>query len=298
MWKKGLLAAAGSAALAVPFVIGVVRVQPALAQTTGNVNAAFDVTSVKPNNSGSGMIRMLPAANGGWQAENVPLGMLVRLAFQLQDNQIVGGPKWLFEDRFDVKGTGTASGGDGPMFDKLKSLLRDRFKLVTHVETREQSMFALVLARNDGKLGEKMTPSTADCTPTGPNGRGRGQAAPPAPGERPKCGFMIGPGRIIVGGQTMASFAQTLSRFAGGIVVDKTGLTATYDVELTYAPDPGISPTGRDLPPQQGPPPSVANSDAPSIFAAVQEQLGLKLEATKGPVDVLVIDSAEKPMPD
>ena len=298
MWKKGLLAVAGSAALAVPFVIGIVRVQPALAQTGGNANAAFDVTSVKPNNAGSGMIRMLPAANGGWQAENVPLGMLVRLAFQLQDNQIVGGPKWLFEDRFDVKGTGTAPGGDGPIFDKLKSLLKDRFKLVTHVETREQSMFALVLARSDGKLGEKMTPSTTDCTPTGPNGRGRGQAAPPVPGERPKCGFMIGPGRIMVGGQTMPSFAQTLSRFVGGIVVDKTGLAGTYDIELSYAPDPAINFAGRDLPPQPGAPPPVGNSDAPSIFAAVQEQLGLKLESTKGPVDVLVVDSAEKPTPD
>jgi uncharacterized protein (TIGR03435 family) len=297
-WKKGLLAVAGSAALAVPFVIGVVRVQPALAQATGNSNAAFDVTSVKPNNTGSGMIRMLPAANGGWQAENVPLGMLVRLAFQLQDNQIVGGPKWLFDDRFDVKGTGTAAGGDGPMFDKLKSMLRDRFKLVTHFETREQPMYALVLARSDGRLGEKMTSSTTDCTPTGPNGRGRGQVAPPAPGERPKCGFMIGPGRINVGGQTMASFAQTLSRFVGGIVVDRTGLTGTYDVELTYAPDPGISFAGRDLPPQPGGQPPVANGDAPSIFSAVQEQLGLKLDATKGPVDVLVIDSAEKPTPD
>jgi bla regulator protein blaR1 len=298
MWKKGLLAVAGSAALAVPFVIGVVRVQPALAQG-GNSNAAFDVTSVKPNNSGSGMIRMLPAANGGWQAENVPLGMLVRLAFQLQDNQIVGGPKWLFEDRFDVMGSGTAPGRDGPMFDKVKQMLADRFKLVTHVETREQSMYALVLARSDGKLGEKMTPSTADCTPTGPNGRGRGQGAPPAPGERPKCGVMIGPGKLMVGGQTMAAFATNLSRFAGGIVVDKTNLKGTYDIELTYAPDPGISLTGRDLPPQPGaPPPPAAIGDAPSLFSAVQEQLGLKLDATKGPVDVLVIDSAEKPRPD
>jgi uncharacterized protein (TIGR03435 family) len=296
VWKKALLVAAASAALAVSFVTGVMRVTPLLAQQS-STDAAFDVTSVKPTNTDNpGMVRMLPAANGGWQAENVPLGMLVRLAFQLQDNQLVGGPKWLFEDRFDVKGTGTASGHDGPLFDKLKSMLKDRFKLVTHFETREQSMFALVLARRDGKLGDKLTPSTADCTP-GPNGRGR-QFAPPSPGERPRCGFMIGPGRINVGGQTMASFAQTLSRFAGGIVVDKTGLTGTYDVELTYAPDPGISPTGRDLPPQQGPAPPVANSDAPSIFAAVQEQLGLKLEATKGPVDVLVIDSAEKPTPD
>jgi uncharacterized protein (TIGR03435 family) len=271
-------------------------VEPLLAQKPAS-NAGFDVTSVKPNNSGSGRVMMLPAANGGWQAENITLGMLVRLAFQLQDNQIVGGPKWLFEERFDVMGTGTAPGRDGALFDKVKALLADRFKLVTHVETREQPMFALVLARRDGKLGEKMTPSTTDCTPTGPNGRGRGQVAPPAPGERPKCGFMIGPGRLTIGGQTMAAFATNLSRFVGGIVVDKTALTGTYDIELSYAPDPGISPTGRDLPPG-GPPPPPPTTDAPSIFAAVQEQLGLKLEPTKGPVDVLVIDSAEKPTQD
>ena len=109
---------------------------------------------------------------------------------------------------------------------------------------------------------------------------------------------MIGPGRLIVGGQTMANFATNLSRFVGGIVVDRTNLNGTYDIELTYAPDPGINPTGRDLPPQPGAPPPIANSDAPSIFVAVQEQLGLKLEATKGPVNVLVIDSAEKPTAD
>jgi len=295
-WKKGLLAVAGGAAIAAPFAIGIMRVTPLLAQQP-STNAAFDVTSVKVNTAASGMIRMLPAANGGWQAENVSLGMLVRLAFQLQDNQLVGGPKWLFDDRFDVKGTGTAPGRDGPLFDKLKSMLKDRFKLVTHVETRESPIFALVLARSDGKLGEKLTLSTTDCTPTGPNGRGRGQQPLPVPGERPKCGFMIGPGRIMVGGQTMASFAQTLSRFAGGIVVDKTNLSGTFDIELSYALDPGNNGFGRDLPPQPGPPP-VVNSDGPSIFAAVQEQLGLKLESTKAPVDVLVIDSAEKPTPD
>jgi uncharacterized protein (TIGR03435 family) len=268
------------------------------AASLGAQNAAFDVTSIKPNNSASGMVRMMPAANGGMQAENVTLGMLVRMAFQIQDNQIVGGPKWLFEDRFDVMGAGTSPGKDGTPFEKMKSLLADRFKLVTHMDKREQQMYALVLARRDGKLGDKMTPSTADCSPNGPNGRGRGAAAPPAPGQRPVCGFMIGPGRLAVGGQTMASLATTLTRFVGGVVVDKTGLTGTYDVELSYAPDPGISPTGRDLPGGAPPPPPAANSDAPSIFSAVQEQLGLKLESTRGPVDVLVIDSAERPMPD
>lgn len=346
-WKKCLLAVAGSAAVAVPFAVGVMTVAPvqarqsgaespsrgesnirifeeiqanklaieervrlveahrrvltpALAQTPAPAagTAAFDVTSVKPNNTGSGRIVMMPAANGGFQAENVSLGMLVRIANQLQDNQIVGGPKWLFDDRFDIVGTGTAPGKDGPPMEKMKSLLKDRFKLVTHMENREQSVFALVLARKDGKLGDKMTPSTADCTPNGPNGRGRGPAPPPAPGERPQCGAAFGPGRLRFGGQSMASFAQNLSRFVGGIVVDNTGLSGTYDIDLTYALDPGINGFGRDLPPQAGAPAPTANSDAPSIFAALQEQLGLKLEATKGQVNVLVIDSAEKPAAD
>jgi uncharacterized protein (TIGR03435 family) len=96
----------------------------------------------------------------------------------------------------------------------------------------------------------------------------------------------------------MAAFAQNLSRFVAGIVVDKTGLTGTYDIDLTYALDPGINGFGRDLPPQAGAPPPAANSDAPSIFGALQEQLGLKLDATKGQIDVLVIDSAEKPSAD
>jgi bla regulator protein BlaR1 len=306
-WKKSMLAVAAAAAIALPFVAGVMTVQaqqigvlgPGPATGTGaGGEAAFDVTSVKPNNSGSGMIRMVPAGNGGMQAENVTVGMLVRMANQLQDNQIVGGPKWLFEDRYDIVGTGTAPGRPGTPLEKFKTLLADRFKLVTHMETREQSMFTLVLARKDGKLGDKMTASTADCTPTGPNGRGRGPVPPPSPGERPTCGSMFGPGRLRVGGQSMAAFAQSLSRFVGGIVVDKTGLSGTYDIELTYSPDPNINAFGRDLPPQPGVPPPAANPDAPSLFSALQEQLGLKLEATKGQVDVLVIDSAEKPAAD
>jgi bla regulator protein blaR1 len=296
VWKKGLLAVAGCTAIAVPSLIGVMTVKPLLAQQpSANPNGAFDVTSVKPNDSRSGMIQMLPAANGGWQATNVTLGFLVRIAFQLQDNQIVGGPKWLFEDRFDVMGTGTAPGKDGPLFNKVRAMLVDRFHLVTHTETRELPMFALVMARRDGSLGEKLTKSTADCSPQA-SGPGRGQ--PPNVGERPRCGFRIGPGSLSVGGQTMALFAQNLSRFVGGIVVDKTNLAGTYDIALTYAPDSAQNPAARDLPgaPPPGPPP--ANGDAPSIFAALQEQLGLKLESTKGPVDVLVIDGAERPVAD
>jgi len=298
-WKKWLLAGTASAALVAPVVVGLLNVRPllALGQTAQTGSAAFDVTSVRPNNSGSGRIMMLPAANGGWQASNVTLGLLMRTAFQLQENQVAGGPKWLFEDRFDVVGTGTAPGKDGPVLEKVKSLIVERFRLVTHVEKRDLQVYELVLARRDGKLGDKLTPSAIDCSgPQGP-GPGRRGFAPPAPGERPRCGFGIGPGSLVAGGQTMAMLAQNLSRFVGGIVVDATGLKGTYDVSLTYSPDPALG--GRsDLPQQPGGPPPIANSDAPSIFAALQEQLGLRLESTRGPVDVLVIDSAEKPTAD
>jgi uncharacterized protein (TIGR03435 family) len=241
---------------------------------------------------------MMQGANGAWKSNNVTAGTLIRLAYQLQGDQLVGGPKWLFEDRFDVTGTGTAPGRDGSQFDKVKSLLTDRFKLVTHMETREQPVYALVLARRDGTLGMKMTPSSTDCSPTGPNGRGRGPAPLLAPGERPKCGLLFGPGRLFASGQTVSSLASDLSRFVGRMVVDRTGLTGTYDVELEFAPNPGINVGGRDMPHAPAGDAPATNSDGPSIFAALQEQLGLKLESTRGPVNVLVIDGAKKPTQD
>ena len=299
-WKKCFLAATASAALIAPLIVGVLNVRPLLAvgQTIAG-KAAFEVTSVKPNKEGRVVsIVMQPAENGGGQASNVTLGMLVRMAFQLQDNQIVGGPKWLFDDRFDVKGTGAVQGKEGPLTEKLKTLLVDRFHLVTHVETRELPIYELVLARRDGKLGEKLTRSSCPERPDPAAAAGRGRMPPPAPGEL-RCGF-IGfglLGTLTLSGMPTTMLATQLTRLAGRVVVDKTGLAGTFDAVLTYAPDPGMGATGRDLPPQLRATP-VENSDAPSLFTALQEQLGLKLESTTGPVEVLVIDSAEKPTQD
>jgi uncharacterized protein (TIGR03435 family) len=260
---------------------------------------AFDVTSVKPNNSGSGQIMMLPAPGGGWRSTNVTLGMLVRIAYQLQDNQIVGGPKWLFEDRFDVLGTGSAPGRDGALFQKLQALLADRFSLTTHAEQQGLPMFALELARRDGKLGPKLTPSTADCPkPPPPGARGNPPPGPMSPAQMQRCGISIGPGRLAGGNLSMAQLATALSRPVGRMVVDRTNLAGNFELTLEYAPDPNMAGRG-DLPPlPPGAGPDRPASDGPSIFAALQEQLGLKLESTNGPVDVLVIDRAEKPTPD
>jgi uncharacterized protein (TIGR03435 family) len=118
----------------------------------------------------------------------------------------------------------------------------------------------------------------------------------PAPGEIPKCGWTIGPGRLAAGGQTLEQLATNLSRLVGKMVIDKTNLPGAFDMLVEYTPDPGIGARsdfpGR--PPDGGPAPPA--SDGPSIFTALQEQLGLKLESTKGPVSVLVIDRVEQPI--
>jgi bla regulator protein BlaR1 len=304
VWKRMFLATTAAAAIIAPVAVGVLSA-PLRAQSTAAdaTNApAFDVTSVKPNNSGSGRILMQQVPGGGWNGTNVTLGMLIRMANQLQDNQIVGGPKWLFTDRYDVLGKGSAPGREGPFFPKLQTLLADRFGLVVHTEKRELPMYVLVLARRDGKLGPKLVPSTADCAPPAPPPNGRGEPprpfVMPAPGERPRCGFMIGPGSIMAGGSPLSSLATNLSRLVGSMVVDKTGLAGNFDWTLEFAPDPNMAGRG-DLPqPLPGVGPERPASDGPSIFSALQEQLGLKLDSTKGPVDVLVIDRAEKPTPD
>jgi uncharacterized protein (TIGR03435 family) len=317
VWKNILIGIAAGAAIAGPIAVGVLSAPTLRAQApaaAGDPKPAFDVTSVKPNNSGEGRITMLPAGGGGWRATNVTLGMLVRIAYQLQDHQIVGGPKWLFSDRFDVLGSGAAPGRDGTLFPKLQTLLADRFKLVTHTETRELPMYELVLSRRDGKIGPKMQPSTADCPALAPGLRGGGpppggsalgNGPAPARGAGPmsseqmqRCGMMIGPGRLSGGSVSMAQLATNLSRFVGSLVVDKTNLPGNFELTLEYAPDPGMAGRG-DLPqPPPGAGPDRPANDNPSIFSALQEQLGLKLESIKGPVDVLVVDSAQTPPPD
>ena len=301
VWKKALLATAAAGAIAGPIAVGVLDAPRLRAQAavTAEPRPAFDVTSVKPNNSGSGQIGMMPAGGGGWRASNVTLGMMVRVAYQLQDNQIVGGPTWLFQDRFDILGSGTAPGRDGLLFAKLQTLLADRFGLVTHNERREVPMFALVLAGRDGKIGPKMQPSTAGDCPS-PPGPGAARGNPPAaaqmsPAQMQRCGIIFGPGRLSGGNLSMAQLATNLSRIVGSMVVDKTNLAGNFELTLEYRIPPWVA--GRF----SGPPPPLAperpSIDGPQSFriaGAARPQAGVH----EGPVEVLVIDSAEKPTPD
>ena len=292
-WGKLLLGAAAAAAVAAPVAVGVLGA-PLRAQSepaAATAAPAFEVASVKPNTSGDGRVLMMPQPGGRLNLVNVPLRLMIRNAYRVQDSQIVGGPDWLNTARFDV--VAKAEGGN-PSPDQLqlmmRSLLADRFKLVVRSETREMPVYALVPARADGRTGPELRKSDADCSQAAP-------PAPPPPGQLPRCGLMVGFGNLRARGSTLAAFAANLSTFAGRIVVDRTAIAGGYDIDLTWTPDQIPRPSGGgDQPVQVNG--AAIDPNGPSLFAALQEQLGLKLESTKGPVDVLVVERAEKPAED
>jgi uncharacterized protein (TIGR03435 family) len=299
-------------ALAIPLVVGALSASRLGAQAPQATPAApaFEVASIKPNNSGDGRV-MMQNQPGRFSATNTTLRMLIRNAYQLQDFQISGGPSWLTSDHFDIVAKipdsfrdlppATPLSGPGPLQLMIRSLLAERFKLVVHTETKEQTIYGLVMARSDGRFGPQLKKSETDCAAMMAAARGRGPAmpppGPPQPGDKMPCGIRIGPGNMVVGGATLAQFANTLGMFVSRIVQDRTGLTGNYDINLMWTPDQ-MPPRAPGTPADQ--PIRVNGIDidpnGPSIFTAVQEQLGLKLDSQRGPVEMLVIDRAEKPV--
>ena len=174
----------------------------------------------------------------------------------------------------------------------MQSLLAERFKLAAHTETRQLPIYTLMLAKADGRPGPQLRPSTTDCEALRGQGRGRG-SAPPGPGERPPCGMAMGPGRLISGSTPLSQLIAALSQAVRRVVIDRTNLKGNFDIDLIWTPDQmpaGWPPPGVNVP--------AIDPNGPSIFTALQEQLGLKLESQTGPVDVLVIDHVEQPTPD
>src|SRR5262245_56800685 len=181
----------------------------------------------------------------------------------------------------------------------LKNLLKDRFKLATHSETREMPVYNLVFARNDKRFGPAFKESSAECRATlsarleATKRDGPAQLAFPEPNSCPSA--HINPGTARFTGVPMAVIATVLTQSVGRPVLDRTGLTSYYDFDLKWTPQVGggdVGPFGLPAGPGAQPPP--ADPDAPNLFTAVQEQLGLKLENARGPVEVIVIDRLEK----
>src|SRR5882672_2561731 len=200
-------------------------------------NPVFEVASVKQNRSGEGFIRVGMAPGGRFTATNVPLRQLIQLAYQIQPFQIVGGPNWIASDRFDIvaKAAGDVPpqtpGVAGPMQLMMRTLLADRFKLTLHNEQREMPIYALVLAKADGKLGPQLKSSTTDCAALmGAAARRGGPPPPPSFNEPMQCGMRVFPGALSAGGFPLSQLTQFLSSTVQRIVVDRTGLTGNFDL--------------------------------------------------------------------
>jgi uncharacterized protein (TIGR03435 family) len=292
------------------FAIAMIPVMAAAQQFLPNVgppvdpDTRFEVVAIKAFDQGSGqfLMRMTP----GRFDSTVPVAILLRQALQKPDYQIVGAPGWMDTERYSITAKAPEGAPPAAISVMLVNLLKDRFQLATHLETREQPIFNLVFARADGRLGPDLKATSAECqaimveriaAAKAAAGRGGPPALPsmPGPNDPLPCGFgRLLPGSVAVSGRTLAQFVSVLSDLARRPVIDKTGLTGMYDFALKFAPEtagaPGpfaMMPGGPTLPP--------VDPDAPSFVTAVQEQLGLKLESARGPVEVVVIDKFEKP---
>ncbi len=225
------------------------------------------MASVKPSSPDAQGQSYTFTPGGGLNIRNGTLKGIVEMAYEVRDFQISGGPGWIESDRYNIDAKSTY--GDQPaamslerikeIRVKLQALIADRFHLQVHRDTKELPIFTLGLGKNGAKLTESQ-------------------------GDKPQYGIRGACGQLTGMGATMAIVANSLARQLGRPVRDLTGLTGKYDFRVEWTPDAGPCPDA----------PETA-ADGPSLFAAMQQQLGLKLESTKGPVEIIVIDHAEKP---
>jgi len=258
----------------------------------------FEVVSIRPNHSAELGAEVSALQGGRLIMKNVPLSAILFTAYELQDAfQVDGLPEWAQKERFDIEAQAPADvpiafPGQGTALPRmLQAMLADRMKLTTHVEKRSVPMFALVIARADGRLGPNLSRSSIDCTtaPSGPPAAAR--ETPPSAGRPPMCGnhatLTSFSGRGIPLDRVIRLIIAPRVR---RLVVDRTGLAGTFDIDLRYRPPeppPGTVATAPAEP--------AFDPDLPPIETAVQEQLGLKLQPIREQTDVLIIDGIERP---
>jgi uncharacterized protein (TIGR03435 family) len=268
---------------------------PTLEAQTG---AQFDVVSIKLNTSSRPSEPPVERPDGGLRMIHVPVMTLIARAYPPAiPAEMIGLPDWARNEYYDVSATSSLSRATADdRAAMMRSMLAERFKLVVHIEQREQQTFDLVLARRDGRLGPGLTQSATECSdvPPPPSPSRPDFNVPPPPCTFRMVGSMLRPGRqrqlgdVLEGDAPIARLADTLRLSAGRLVVDKTGLAGSYRVTLNY------DMMAARRPPSVTPPPDAA----PAVFTAIQEQLGLKLEPSRTPRDTLIIDHIERPTPD
>ena len=245
------------------------------AQPPSAARQAFEVATIKPNKSGSRGVMISPRPGGRFVARNSSFESLIAFAYKIDNFQFSGAPDWLDSERYDIEAKASEDLTSASMLPMLQALLEDRLQLKFHHETREEAVYALLAGRT-GKLQD-----AGECsTPPGTTRSAPKPGEPPPPG----CGSLATlRGRIIAEKVPIARLVAALASLTERMVLDETNLTGKYDIDLRYAPD--MDTTGE----------AQADPNSPSLFTALQEQLGLKLESKKGPVDMFVIDHVQRP---
>jgi uncharacterized protein (TIGR03435 family) len=228
------------------------------AQEAQPPSPTFEVASIKPNTSGDSRSGTRSLPGGRVAITNLRLRDVIRTAYGSDDIDVIGGPAWIDADRWDILAAAPPGNPDAPWDRMLKSLLVERFRLQAHLERREQPIYDLVFARGDKRPGPDLHETSCHDVEC---------HRMSVNGSGIKIGTMTGSGR------TIAELGVSLSRYAERRVFDQTGLEGRYDFRIQWSEDV-------------------------SIFTALQEQLGLKLEPTKAVADVVVIDHVERPTPD
>jgi uncharacterized protein (TIGR03435 family) len=255
---------------------------PAAAQPPAK-SLKFEVASIKPSDPNAKGSSIMTDKAGGLRGENMPVRALVTMGYGIRDFQLSGAPGWLSTERYDIMAKpeaieGAAAPSDpGDLTDdqrkvrdeqwkeRVRNLLAERFGLVIHKEIKEEQIYHLVIAKGGSRLTEVTRPG-------------------------PRQGMSMNTGRAQGFAAPMKMLADNLANTVGRPVVDMTGLTGKYDWKLEWTPDPGVAIPSPNTSRQQ-----TVDAPGPTIFTAVQEQLGLKLEAARGPVDIWVIDKIEHP---
>ena len=252
-------------------------------QEIGTARPSFDVASVKPSPVSERLgdtITSIPGTfppGGRFLAHNSPFLMIIRRAYQdfsLRPDQIVG-PSWITEERYDIDARAADDTDESRVRLMLQQLLAERFKMKVHTETRMQDVYSLVMARADGRQGPQLRAPTRDCSK-------------PIDASGAVCGFSSrttnGVRSVSLQGRSIGNLVIVLTNTVGRTVIDRTGLSGLFDIDLEWEADDTLRVTS-------------ATSTAPPIFTALQVQLGLRLEPSQGPAEVLVIDHIERPTP-
>jgi uncharacterized protein (TIGR03435 family) len=280
------IAAAASVALLAPLR----TIASALGQAPApTARPQFEVASIKPSPLFDRIMSVRPLP--GRLTADATLQVLMQYAYGVQPFQLVGGPGWLTSDHYEIEAKADVSASRDQIFRMLQSLLEERFQLKTHREMKELPVFTLVSNRGGFTLPAPRDGTCVD-SPADAAAEWVGAGRMAVPGELPpskgRCGSVIVSVAQMRGGKiAMSEFVRALSMMLGRSVLDKTGFTDPFDLQLDFVPD--------ETTPAMPPPPPGSGISGVSIAQALQQQLGLRLESTKGPVEVIVVDQAERP---